>query len=68
MDPGSFGQRVRARRKHLDLTLEDVANVVGVNRRVIGELERGKSSVQLGIALRVAQAVGLDLQLRERGQ
>ncbi len=68
MDPSAFGQRVRARRKRLDLTLEDVANVVGVNRRVIGELERGKSSVQVGIALRVAQAVGLDLRLEERGR
>lgn len=44
-----------------------LADVVGVNRRVIGELERGKPSVQLNIALRVAAAVGLDLVLQERG-
>ena len=41
--------------------------MVGVNRRVVGELERGKSSVQLAIALRVAEAVGLDVALKERG-
>ncbi len=61
-----FGQRVRARRNHLGLSQSALADVVGVNRRVIGELERGKASVQLGIALRVAEALGLDVDLRER--
>ena len=62
----AFGQRVRDRRQHLGLSQGALADVVGVNRRVIGELERGKSSVQLSIALRVAQAVGLDVRLEER--
>ncbi len=62
-----FGQRIRGRRQHLGLSQGAVADVVGVNRRVIGELERGKSSVQLSIALRVAEAVGLDVRLEERG-
>jgi HTH-type transcriptional regulator / antitoxin HipB len=63
----SFGDRVKERRRKLGLSQAALANVVGVNRRVIGELERGKASVQLGIALRVAEAVGLDVELRERG-
>lgn len=64
----AFGQRIRDRRKQLGLSQSAVADVVGVNRRVIGELERGKPSVQLNIAVRVAAAVGLDLVLRERGR
>lgn len=63
----AFGQRIRDRREHLGLSQSALADVVGVNRRVIGELERGKPSVQLNIALRVAEAVGLDVALRERG-
>ena len=63
-----FGQRVRDRRRRLGLSQSALADVVGVNRRVIGELERGKPSVQLSIALRVAEAAGLDLTLRERGR
>lgn len=62
----TFGRRVRERRNHLGLSQGALADVVGVNRRVIGELERGKPSVQLGIALRVAEALGLDVELRER--
>lgn len=62
----SIGERIRARRQHLNLTQGALADVVGVNRRVIGELERGKPTVQLGIALRVAEALGLDVRLEER--
>lgn len=41
--------------------------MIGVNRRVIGELEAGKDTVQLKIALDTARALGLDLELRPRG-
>lgn len=63
----SFGAALRERRKHLGLSQQALADVVGVNRRVVGELERGKSSVQLEIALRTAEALGLDARLTERG-
>ena len=63
-----FGRRVRERRLQLGLSQSALADVVAVNRRVIGELERGKPSVQLGIALRVAEALGLDMTLHERGR
>lgn len=64
--PQDFGREIRRRRTGLGLSQSALADVVGVNRRVIGELERGKASVQLGIALRVAVAVGLDVALVER--
>ena len=64
----AFGQRIRDRRQHLGSSQSALADVVGVNRRVIGELERGKPSVQLNIALRVAEVVGLDLTLHQRGR
>lgn len=59
---------LRARRAALRLTQDDVANVVGVNRRVIGELERGKATVRFEIVLAVAHALGFDVELRERGR
>ena len=66
--PHEFGQLVRDRRRALSLSQSALADVVGVNRRVIGELERGKPSVQLSIALRVAAALGLDVALRTRAR
>ncbi|MGD0452338.1 MAG: helix-turn-helix domain-containing protein [Solirubrobacteraceae bacterium] len=61
-----LGNALRARRRELNLTQEDVANVIGVNRRVIGELERGKGTVQLQIAMEAARALGLDIELAPR--
>ena len=61
-----IGQALRARRRQLGLTQEDVANVIGVNRRVIGQLERGKGTVQLRIALEAARALGLNIDLQPR--
>lgn len=64
--PEEFGQRLRSRRRELGLSQSDVANVIGVNRRVLGQLENGKRTVQLVIALEAARAVGMDLELVER--
>jgi HTH-type transcriptional regulator/antitoxin HipB len=63
-----LGRALRIRRKELDLSQEDVAGVIGVNRRVVGELERGKGTAQLQIALEMARALGLDVELRRRGR
>jgi transcriptional regulator with XRE-family HTH domain len=67
-DSASFGAALRARRHALSLTQDEVAAVTGVNRRVVGELERGKGSVRLEIAFRVAQALGIEVELRPRGR
>jgi transcriptional regulator with XRE-family HTH domain len=65
-DPLDVGQALRSRRQELALTQDEVAEVIGVNRRVVGELERGKGSVRLEIVLRTARALGLDVELLPR--
>lgn len=54
-----WGDTLARRRRALGITQEQLAFSIGVNRRVVGELERGKETVQLGIALRALQAVGV---------
>ena len=61
-----FGTQLRARRRELDLSQEDLANVIGTNRRVLGRLERGVGTVRLEIAIEAARALGLDLDLVPR--
>jgi HTH-type transcriptional regulator / antitoxin HipB len=68
LTPIRFGEALRTRRRELQLTQDALAAVIGVNRRVLGELERGKGSVRLEIALDAAAALGLDVELRPRGQ
>lgn len=65
-DAEETGRLLRARRQQLHLTQDQVAEVIGVNRRVVGELERGKRSVRLAIVLEAARALGLDVDLQPR--
>ena len=64
--PSTLGAAIRARRQHLRLSQQALAELAGVNRRVVGELERGKQTVQLRIALRIARTLGLDLTVEDR--
>lgn len=61
-----FGAQLRARRKELHESQGKVADVIGVNRRVLGQLEQGKATVQLQIALEAARVLGLDIELAPR--
>lgn len=63
-----LGNALRARRRELGLTQEEISGVIAVNRRVIGELERGKGTVQLQIAMEAARTLGLDIELAPRGK
>ena len=56
-----FGARVRAARKRAGLTLVECAGANGVGVRFLSELERGKETAALGLALRVARSLGLEL-------
>lgn len=66
--PSALGAAIRKQRKDLQLTQDDLALAIGVDRKVIYRLERGTGSVQLDIALNAARAVGLDLYARPRGK
>jgi transcriptional regulator with XRE-family HTH domain len=63
-----FITAVRARRRQLGLTQEQLAGVIGVHRTQIVYLESGHRRPSLDTALRVAQALGLDFDLKSRGE
>lgn len=56
-----FGEGLRSRRKVLGYTQNDLASMIGTNRRFISELERGKGTSYLGAALAAAEALGLNI-------
>jgi HTH-type transcriptional regulator / antitoxin HipB len=61
-----IGRSIRDARRRRGLRQEDVALASGVGLRFIHELENGKSSVELGLTLRVIEAVGLDVRVDDR--
>jgi y4mF family transcriptional regulator len=59
---------VRTRRRELGLTQEELAGVIGVHRIFVSQFEGGKRSVRFDLALRLIQALGLDVDLRPRDE
>lgn len=62
-----LGAAIRERRRELRITQDDLAASIGVNRKVVGQLEKGKATVHVDIVLRAAQAVGLNVGVEPRG-
>jgi HTH-type transcriptional regulator / antitoxin HipB len=66
-EPADLGTAIRSRRRQLGITQDELAASIGVGRRVIGQLENGKETAHVGIVLRAARAVGLDVGVEPRG-
>ncbi len=60
--PEDLGKTLRAARKRQGMTLVECAGANGVGVRFLSELERGKATAELGLALRVAASLGVRLQ------
>jgi y4mF family transcriptional regulator len=63
--PADLGIAVRTARRRRGLRQEDLALGAGTGMRFIGELERGKPTVQLAPTLRVLHALGVSLMLED---
>jgi y4mF family transcriptional regulator len=60
-----LGAALNAARIARGLRLEDLALAAGVGRRFLGELERGKPTARLAETLRVAQALGVSIEVND---
>ncbi len=59
VDSASLGLLIRKERKFQKLTQEQLAGLTGVGVRFVREIEAGKASCQIGLALQVAASLGL---------
>lgn len=66
LDTKSFGLLIRTERKAQRLTQEQLAGLTGVGVRFVRELEAGKESCQIGLALQVAASLGLTVSIGSR--
>lgn len=57
------GQRIRARRRSLELTQADLAQHIGVSRQTVITMERGDYAPSVYLALRVARALDTTVEL-----
>lgn len=56
-----FGQLIRRYREKLGLSQEGFADVAGIHRTYVSSIERGKVQVSIGIAHKLAVALGVPL-------
>lgn len=67
-DSKSFGEAVRRRRKELHYTQSHLAEFSGLSVSFISNMENGKPTCELEKVLYVANILGLDIILSERGK
>lgn len=59
--PADLGALIRGRRKDLGLDQAGLAERIGVNRKWVIGIERGRARAELGIVLRALDALGIRL-------
>ena len=65
-DARSFGAEIRKRRRELRYTQAYLSEFTGFSVSFISDLERGKSTAELGKALFLANVLGLDCDMIPR--
>lgn len=67
LTPEKIGKRVRDTRKKMGVTQKDLALTSGTGLRFVIDLEKGKSTCQIGKVLTVLQTLGIVLALQPPG-
>ena len=63
-----YGQALKQKRKEMKYTQSDISELTGFSISFISDLENGKETAELGKALYLVNLLGLDAELRKRGE
>ena len=61
-----LGRLIKTCREQMKLNQQQFADVAGVGRRFISELENGKATLEFDRVIQVCKAAGIDLHARQR--
>jgi len=65
--PEELGRYILKERKNLKLTQKEISEFTDVGRKFVLELEKGKTTAQIGKIFEVLNGLGLELHLIKRG-
>ena len=68
VQPEELGVFARNRRKELGYTQEQLALIMGCSPRLIGEIERGRTTVSFQTLFDLLTGLGVDITLSVRGK
>lgn len=66
LNPEQLGTLIRQVRKRQGITQEDLSSLVGVGPRLIGEIERGKPTAEIGKVFQLLAGLGLVISIAPR--
>lgn len=66
-DSSSFGTVIKNKRKKLGYTQKYISEFTGISVSFLSDLENGKKTIELDKALKIANLLGLDVEMNERG-
>ena len=66
-DANTFGEVIKRQRKKMGYTQKYICEVIGISASYISDLENGKATIELGKAIQLANLLGIDVELTERG-
>lgn len=63
MDPylDILGKRIRAKRRELGMSQEELAHEAGLDRSYVGRVERGENNLTFVSLVRICRAMGCDV-------
>ncbi|MES1990687.1 MAG: helix-turn-helix transcriptional regulator [Pseudomonadota bacterium] len=64
--PSTLGLIVQKVRKSQKISQQEFADLAGVGRRFISELENGKATLEFGLVLQVCESAGIDILAKRR--
>ena len=67
-DAESFRLALKQRRKEMSYTQREISDLTGFSISFISDLENGKSTAELGKAIYLANVLGLDIDIKDRGK
>ena len=62
-----FGTAIKNKRKKLGYTQKYISEFTGISVSFLSDLENGKKTIELDKALKIANLLGLDVEMNERG-
>lgn len=65
-DPAQLGTLVRQTRKKQGISQEDLSALARIGPRLIGEIERGKATAEIGKVLHLLASLGLEVIVQPR--
>jgi y4mF family transcriptional regulator len=67
-NPKELGEYILRERKKLKLTQKEISDFTDVGRKFVLDLEKGKTTAQIGKIFEVLNGLGLELHLIKRGE